>query len=192
MTKKEFLRALADELEPMGVRERDGMIQYYREILADRMEDGLTEEEAVGEMEPVKTIASGILGGEKPLPRKKKTGRGWNISLLIIGSPVWLPILIAFAVTFLTIYMTGWILIGTVGVVAGAFVATVPITVCVLFVLVPHYVASGIFILGVCLCLCAIGGLLVIPMVYLAKWYAIGTVKLGKWMLGKSKKPKEV
>lgn len=61
MTRSEFLNALYRKLPGMSREEAEQYLTYYAEMLADRMEEGMTEEEAVGSMEDVDAIAQRIL-----------------------------------------------------------------------------------------------------------------------------------
>ena len=47
MKKKEFLDALSRGLSPLPKRERDERVNFYREMIDDRIEEGIPEEEAV-------------------------------------------------------------------------------------------------------------------------------------------------
>jgi len=93
MTRKEFLDGLRQEMRGLPLQEIDQTIHYYSEIIADRMEDGMTEEAAVAKMEPMhviaKRVASDFKGGAAP--RRKLSG--FMIVLLILGFPLWFPML---------------------------------------------------------------------------------------------------
>jgi len=61
MTRRQFLNDLYRRLGAMSTEEAEQHLTYYAEMLADRMEEGMTEEEAVASMESVDTIAQRIL-----------------------------------------------------------------------------------------------------------------------------------
>lgn len=114
MDKKEFLWRLMDGLSGLPMEDIDRSLDYYSEMIDDRMEDGLSEEEAVAAMGPVGEICSQILA-ETPLSRLVKEAvrpkgklRGWEIVLLVLGSPVWLPLLFAAIMVILAVYVTLW------------------------------------------------------------------------------------
>ena len=50
MTRREFLNELYRRLGKMSREEAEQYLTYYAEMLADRMEEGMTEEEAVASM----------------------------------------------------------------------------------------------------------------------------------------------
>lgn len=107
MNKAEFLLELTHRLSQLPSEEVSDRWTYYNEMIDDRMEDGLTEEQAVAELGTMDEIIDQIVS-EVPLHRlvlnrakpKQKMGQ-WTITLLILGFPVWFPILISlFAVVF--------------------------------------------------------------------------------------------
>ena len=61
MTRRQFLNDLYRRLGSLSTEEAEQHLTYYAEMLADRMEEGMTEEEAVASMESVDTIAQSIL-----------------------------------------------------------------------------------------------------------------------------------
>ena len=109
MTKKEFLAALKIRLRAIpraDLRERLG---FYSEIIDDKMEEGLTEGEAIAEIGNIDDVAEQILAEvEIPIKRKKKPASPWQIALLIIGSPVWAPILICVYALTWSVVITLW------------------------------------------------------------------------------------
>lgn len=101
MSKQEFLDALRAKLE--GLEDIEASLEFYGEAIDDRMESGLTEQEAVAEIGSVEEVAAQILS-EMPLPKlikaratPKGKPSGWQIALIVLGSPVWLPLLLAAA-----------------------------------------------------------------------------------------------
>ena len=98
MTKNEFMNALRSREELFGLPEEDiaRSLSFYEELINDRMEEGMSEEEAVADVGNPKEIAAQILS-EIPLSKlvKKKMKpsrrlRAWEIVLLALGSPLWL------------------------------------------------------------------------------------------------------
>lgn len=111
MSKQEFLDALRTKLE--GLEDIEASLEFYGEAIDDRMESGLTEQEAVAEIGSVEEVAAQILS-EMPLPKlikaratPKGKPSGWQIALIVLGSPVWLPLLLA-AVCLLAVYIVVW------------------------------------------------------------------------------------
>ncbi len=107
MKKHDFLEKLEELLDGLQRCDIDSSVEYWGEMIDDKIEEGLTEEEAVRAIGTPEAIADSILA-ETPIAKntkekaapKKRYGAG-NITLLILGFPLWFPLLIAaFAVVF--------------------------------------------------------------------------------------------
>lgn len=117
MTKFEFIRMLRNKLSDFPRGEVEEQLRFYTEMIEDRMEEGILEEEAVAAVGSVDEIASQI-ASEIPIPQKeqetakpKRKRRGWEIVLLIFGSPVWLSLLIAAFAVGISLYTSAWAVI---------------------------------------------------------------------------------
>ena len=126
MDKQAFLDRLREALKGLPNDEIAERLSFYEEMIDDRTEDGLTEEEAVAGLGPVEEIAAQITS-EIPLTKlvkeKLKPSRklqAWEIVLLVLGSPVWLSLLIAAAAVLFSIYVVIWALIVSVWAVAAS------------------------------------------------------------------------
>ena len=60
MTKAEFLETLSNLLESISPEERTNTLEYYTEMIEDRMENGLSEEEAVAALGDIREIADQV------------------------------------------------------------------------------------------------------------------------------------
>ena len=58
MTRKEYMRALEEALSFLGEEQRAALLEYYGEMIDDRMEDGMDEASAVAAMESPEAIAA--------------------------------------------------------------------------------------------------------------------------------------
>ena len=114
MNKENFLSKLREKLFGLPQDEIEERIAFYNEIINDRMEDGLTEEEAIQEMGSVDVIVAQImeeiplstLVKEKVKPKRKL--KTWELVLLILGSPVWVPLVLAALAVILSVYLVIW------------------------------------------------------------------------------------
>ena len=61
MTRNEFLSALSEKLYGVPEKDKTASLDYYGEMINDRMEDGMTEEEAVAALGTAEEIAEQIL-----------------------------------------------------------------------------------------------------------------------------------
>ena len=141
MRKKEFLEKLQASLWAMPEADKQRSLDYYAEMIDDRMEDGLSEEEAVAAIGDLDEIVKQILN-ETPRPpatvkkeqKQQKQGlETWMIVLLVLGSPVWIPLVASAAGTVISVYVSLWTVVislyavfialaaASVGCVVGSF-----------------------------------------------------------------------
>ena len=114
MTKVKFLLALNEKLVGLPQNEVEEHLSFYVEMIEDRIEDGMSEEEAVAAAGSVDEIAEEIIANiplykiakEKIKPKRKL--RTWEIVLIAAGFPVWLPLLVAAFSVFLSVYVVLW------------------------------------------------------------------------------------
>ena len=111
MNKREFLRSLSASLRGMPRGERAQSLEYYGEMIQDRMEEDLSEEEAVARLGSADEIARQILEGGGAQGKQGRRAPVWMIALIVLGSPVWLALLFAFLAVVLAAYIVAWSLI---------------------------------------------------------------------------------
>lgn len=136
MNKQEFLDGLRKGLTGLPQDDIEERLAFYSEMIDDRTEEGLSEEEAVAEVGSVDEIIRQTVA-DTPLSRvvkerikPKRRLRAWEIVLLILGSPIWLSMGLAVAATIFAIYAVLWAVIAALWAVFCAFavcaVASVP------------------------------------------------------------------
>lgn len=186
MTKQDFLAAIAAELKGLPPADIDRSLDFYAEMIDDRTEEGLSEEEAVAALGPIGEIAAQILMAT-PLPKlvkaKARPGRRlrvWEIVLLALGFPLWFPLLLTAAILILTIYLLLWVVIATL------YAADACLAACLIgglfggaVLLITGYPAQGLLCWGAAL---VCGGLAVafFPAINQA---TKGVVLFGRWFL---------
>ncbi len=118
MNKTEFLQALRQTLVGLPQEDIEKSVDYYNEILADSMEDGMSEEEAVASLGSMEEIRLHILADiplSKLVGERRKASRelrGWEITLLVLGFPIWLPLLFVAVSLALVAYVLVWVFVG--------------------------------------------------------------------------------
>ena len=126
MTKQEFLSELERALGKLPHAEVEQALAFYDEAISDRMEDGLSEAEALAGLGPVDEIAAQIAAETPPIPRaiaRANTGsRTLNIVLLAVFSPIWIPVVLALAAAALAVYVAIWAVIAALWAVDAALV----------------------------------------------------------------------
>ncbi len=178
MTKSEYLKQLNSALRPIKCKERQRSLAYFSEAIDDRMEDGVSEEQAVSELESIPAAAERIIAEASELGNLKVKRSPWTITLVILGFPVWFPLLAAVAVIVLSLYMTVWILIGTLFIISVSFALSGVCSLVFLFWIVFLSPLSAIMAMGIGLILSGIGVALFIPAMYFAKGFVAATVSV--------------
>ena len=117
MTKLQFILRLNEKLSSFPESEVIERLNFYSEMIEDRVEEGLTEEEAVADIGDVDEIAAQI-AADIPLIKiaKKKIKpdrhlKAWEIVLIAIGFPVWFPLVIVALSVVLALYIVLWSLL---------------------------------------------------------------------------------
>ena len=117
MNKQDFLAKLQKGLSHLTEEEREGRLSFYSEMIDDRVEEGLTEEEAVAEIGSIDSVIVQTYTEAEPAPEKtvevsnKRRMKAWEIVLIILGSPLWVPLLIAAIAIMLSLYAVLWSLV---------------------------------------------------------------------------------
>lgn len=117
MTKLQFLLSLHNKLSGLPQNEIEERLNFYSEMIEDRIEDGLSEEEAVSEIGTVDEIAEQIVSDipltkiAKEKIKPKRRIKAWEVILLILGAPLWLSILIAIFAVIFSLYLSLWAVI---------------------------------------------------------------------------------
>ena len=122
MNKLTFLEELDHLLKSLSKVERHQNLDYYAEMIDDRMEDGLSEEDAVAALGSPADIAAQILCDVPP--KKVRRYPVWAIILIVLGSPLWISLLLAaaavvlsvvltFAAVYLSVFLTLWAILAT-------------------------------------------------------------------------------
>ncbi len=131
MTKSSFLEELADALCDLAQDDIQNSLDYYSEMIDERIEAGMSEEDAVAELGTPYSAAREIML-DMPLPKvikskckKKSAWKAWEIVLLILGSPIWLSLGIAVLAIILAVYVVLWsVVISLWAVDAGVLLST--------------------------------------------------------------------
>ena len=111
MTKDAFLFSLQDKLSDLPRQEVWERLNFYSEMIDDRMEEGFTEEEAVAQVGDADEIAGQIMtelsvSAEKKTPQKRRSV--WEIVLLVLGSPLWISLLAAAFSVVISLWVSLW------------------------------------------------------------------------------------
>lgn len=161
MNKSELLNELSQRLSGIPQSEAEKTINYYSEMIDDRIEDGESEEDAVKAVGDIDEIVRNAMS-QVPLTGlvKQSVKRNFRLSvpviiLLILGSPIWLSLLIALFAVIFAVYVTIAAVIISLFAVVAAFVVSGIVSVIASPFLIPislytsaMYFSGGLVILG--------------------------------------------
>ena len=173
MNKLEFLTELRNRLAGLPEEDIAQSIAFWSEMIDDRTEDGMSEEEAVSAVGTPAEAAAQILG-EGSLPKtvkpQKRALRAWEVVLLILGSPLWLLLLIAAFAVVLSLYVSAW------SVVIAFWASAISVVICSLPMLAVGVlsiaqtnVGAGLLWIGTAFTALGIGLCLIVLSLYLSR-----------------------
>lgn len=210
MTKHEFLEELKELLLERGLSagEAEKSIEFYAEMIDDRIEDGMSEKEATAALGSINEIADKILYDtplailvKSKMKQKKETQKNSTllIILAVLGSPIWLSLFIALLAVFISFYVVVGSLILSVFTVVFAvglsgILGILLLPAAVLIISENHIAVMGL--VGAGLILVGLSVLLFFP----AKYAASGLIRLSAMIIkgikslfiGKSSRVQEV
>lgn len=192
MTKINFLLTLRERLKGLPTEDIEKTVDYYNEMIDDAKEEGMTEEEAVASMGNIDEIVSQIVGDTsltkivKNKFKPKRKMKAWEIWLLVLGSPLWISLLIAvisiifsaIAAIFSGVFsiLASAIACGVSGIVTGIYE--------IIVLIVKGYTASRLAALGIAL----ISLSLFFPLWAFGIWVTKLLIKLCKTIVNSIKK----
>lgn len=166
MNKGEFINELRSRLKSLPEIDVETSLDYYSEMIDDCIEGGMSEEEAVKSMGTIEEIAGQILSEvqekrsihlTKEIPTKEAYKlRIWEILLLILGSPVWVPIIISVLAIIISVYLVIWSVIvvfysAAISLGAGAlcgFIGSIALTITANFAYAMLFFGCGLLSVG--------------------------------------------
>ena len=184
MSREEYLNGLREKLSQNKIPGIDAMIEFYDEAIADRIEDGMSEEEAVGSMEEADSIVKSALL-DKPITtlmadsvRKKhkeanESGHGTLfVVLTVVCFPIWFPLLVAFLAIIFSLYVAMWAVVVSIYAVELSFAigSVAALLASLTFIMGQIPFPTALALLG---CACLLAGLAILmwkPIVAITKW----------------------
>lgn len=191
MNKKEFLDDVRGRLAGLPEADIDKALEFYEESIQDRIDDELTEEQAVAGVGTPEEIAQQILM-DTPLSKivkaniktsERKSVRVWEIILIVLGFPIWFSVLmalfaiaLAIAIVFLALIIVFFAIVLAFGVagIAGIFASIMS--------LAGGNGMSALTTLGVSLILIGLALLLFIPAKAVTLWLIELMGRFVKWI----------
>ncbi len=181
MTKQQFMDLLQFRLQQMPAQELADILAFYEESIQDRMEEGLTEEEAVAQMGDFEELVANILT-DLPMhtlltnrikeANNRTSNKALILVLLILGFPLWFPISLIFVCILLILLLTLWILLGSLYItLLGIAFAGVSGIIQGFFQFGMAGIAQGFACIGAGLACIGLALLLCIPLLWLSKQF---------------------
>ena len=153
--KEIFLLELKRGLEGFAEEDIQKFVDYYAEMIDDRIEDGKTEEEAVADLGDVNEIIEQIQM-EMPLPKlvrakmqPKHRLSAWEIVLIVLGFPIWGSLAISVIAIVLSLFVSLWaVLISLYAVPVSLAASALGCMFAVAVFAVQGFFAQALFVLG--------------------------------------------
>ena len=171
MNREAYLAALRAALAQMPEEEKEKQIAYYDELIRDMCEDGMSETEATAKLGDPNAVAAELLAalplGTLVKSRIRSAGSlsALTIVLLVLGFPLWFPLIMAFFAVVLSVLVTLWALALSFGAVVLALgVAAIAIPVALIAGMIS---GSPLVLIGTalaCAGLCVLGALGIKPL----------------------------
>ena len=170
MNRTEYMEAIRAKLKGLSEEDLKKALAFYKEALDDRIEEGMTEEEAIADIGTPEDIAAQI-AAEIPLSKlikaKANTSRApkvWEIVLLVIFFPIWAPILLSLFIVIFSVYLSLWAVVLSLLISSVAIILSGVAGLIASVILIPHVtVFNVIAFLGVSFLILGIGCFLLIP-----------------------------
>ena len=180
MLKRDFITALRYAIRGLPIRDANEHIAFYEELLDDKIEEGMSEQAAVRSLGGVDKVSSQIIA-QIPLRKivsERITPSGGfgalGITLVIIGSPIWLTLLISALAVVISLYAAIVAVAAALFAVEVALVAAFPCGIGLgVYMIFSGYSAIGLLSVGAAL----ISGGISPFFFFVCKWATRGLIR---------------
>ena len=162
MRKQDFIKELRLNLSFLPKEEIDDRISFYSELIDDKIEEGVKEEDAIKSIGSIDEIINQIIDEmslskiAKDKIKQKRKLNGLEIALIIVGSPIWLSLLLSLIAVLFSLYIIGWsivisiwaILISLIAVLVAGIVLTIISLFSNIYIVALSYLGATLVILG--------------------------------------------
>lgn len=165
MTKKEFLKELKSRLALLPSDDVEASIEYYSEMIDERIEEGMDEESAVASLPTPEKAAADVISEMsisklvKARIKPKRTLHTWEIVLIILGSPIWISLILAAVSVVFSVYISLWSVVASFWMVGISIFATALASLAsgLALLIIAGNAGAGILFLGAAIFLTGIG-----------------------------------
>lgn len=186
MTKSEFIDELSYRLRTFPPDEAQKTVSFYSEAIDDRVEDGMSEEEAIRELGSLDEIVAEaanalplatLVKGRVEDSKNRASNKGLWVTLAAVGSPVWLALAIAALAVGISVVAVLYSLVISVAAVCLSLIVSGAACVASAFTLPYNALAPRLILAGAGLAASGLG-ILLIPAVAVAHRGAARLVRL--------------
>ena len=192
MNKPEFLYQLRQSLSGFPKEDIERTLEYYSESIDDRMEEGTGEEEAVAAMGSIaenrrncmEELPLSKLVKERLHPRRRLAA--WEILLIVLGAPIWLPLMLAGLILVLALFVVlGAVVFSFAAVIFAVFASAGAVLISSPFFFFAGERAEGLFRLGAALFCGGVAILLALSFRGIAGGIAFAGRRVFLWIKGR-------
>ena len=189
MKKLDFILTLHNRLLCLPEDVADEWLLFYSEMIDDRMEEGLSEEEAVAAAGSMDEIVQQIIA-ETPLAaiakkslKPKRRLNALEIVLLILGFPIWFSLLLSgFAVVF-SIYVVLWsVIISLWAIFVSVAISSIAVIVAGIILICTGNALTGVAMFGAALICAGLSILMFFGCKAATKGILLLTKQIGIWI----------
>lgn len=197
MTKNDFIKDLAAALTRYGVSDAANTLDYYDELIDDRIEGGEAEGAVIASLETPNQIASQLADPFQPTEVQRQKMSPFVlvtlVVLLVLGSPLWGSLLLTAIILLAVGYLLLWIgpLIGGTLAIAGIVGGGVSL-IFSFFVALSEGTVVGLMQLGISFAMVGVGILIGGITWYFSKYIVQFSIGLTRWLIQKSKRQSKV
>ena len=118
MNRIQFIEKLANKLSDLPENELKETIDYYYEIIDDKVSEGMSEEEAINSLGSIEEIVNSIIPNQftdTTINHNKKQSN-WKTIFVSSTAIIWVPVLISLIAAIFAIYVSLWAVVISLGV----------------------------------------------------------------------------
>ena len=183
MNKKIFLKLLRKRLSGLSRSEINDRIAFYSEMIDDRIEEGLSESDAISSIGSVDEIAKAVIEDAKTEKRLDKSPQSLTrVLLLICGFPVWFPLLLSLYAVLFSLFTVFLAFAVSLWSVTASLAVSAPAAILLgAFFTVTNRTVFGILLISSGVVFCGLAILLCVPSIYTTRAIPFAFKLLFKW-----------
>lgn len=187
MTKNQFIKQLAAELTRYGISDAANTIDYYDELIDDRLEAGETEAEIIASLATPAQIVAQLATPDKQVRQKKMAPMLIILIsiLLVLGSPLWGTLLLTAIILVALGYFLIWLgpFLGAIFAAAGILGGSVSLVLSFFVGLQEGWIIA-VMQLGISFVMVGVGLICARATWYMTKYLIRFSVGITRWLVG--------